>query len=837
MNKRKTKGKLLKNCFFLTIFLIVTIQLFLIIRHVNAEELKGIFFAFPTWQLVLFIIVGVLAVLPMIGYDLVLYQRSESKEKKLEVLESSLLMNTTNNLFGFGRVFSFALRSQFYGGVREQRRIFRDISLVSIYAMSGLSVLSIFTLVLIAIGQLQTAHYWLFIVGGALYFPIAASVFRWKKKEGFPLKEQVELIFFSLFEWLAMLFTFVLIGVMLETGFSIQVMMSLFLAAMIIGMLSMIPGGIGAFDVVAIIGLHTLGLDLSIAVAWVILFRLVYYVFPFLVCLLFLASHLGTTFNKNYQGVPLKLVRETLHHLVTFLLYVSGILLVLSTTLPGLFYQWTWLSHISPWGEHFVLRLPSLIFGLLFIVVGRGVAKRVKRVYIPTLMIEAVVLIYTFILMGFGGAVVFLVLLIFLTIFTRHELFREQLVMSSEFLVKDGVIYFLLLILYIGIGVYNSPPLKHLHHAQNTLFVIPSEYFWLLGFLMILFVNLLVFAFLRYLQGEKRAIGEAINEERIRMILQAYGGNATSHLIFLKDKDMFVYTNANGVDTAFLQFQLYFDKAIVMGSPSGNREDFEPLLQDFIQACDKFGYAPVFYEVEENIAMYLHEFGYSFFKMGEEGHVNLKEFTLSGKKQKNNRAMANKLHREGYYLEVVNAPFDDSLLERLKEISDEWLGDRKEKGFSLGFFTKEYVSQAPIAVVKDSKGGILAFATIMPSYTKELVAVDLMRYSKKSPSGVMDFLFIELFQYYQEQGMAYFDLGMAPLSNVGVNRHSFLQERVANLVYQFGSRFYSFQGLRGYKEKYASQWMPKYTLYPKDSSVIFVVYSLIKVDNRAVDLE
>ena len=46
-----------------------------------------------------------------------------------------------------------------------------------------------------------------------------------------------------------------------------------------------------------------------------------------------------------------------------------------------------------------------------------------------------------------------------------------------------------------------------------------------------------------------------------------------------------------------------------------------------------------FYEITESIVLYLHEYGYDFIKMGEEAHVSLEAFTLTGKKMKNRRAL------------------------------------------------------------------------------------------------------------------------------------------------------------------------------------------------------
>lgn len=272
-----------------------------------------------------------------------------------------------------------------------------------------------------------------------------------------------------------------------------------------------------------------------------------------------------------------------------------------------------------------------------------------------------------------------------------------------------------------------------------------------------------------------------------------------------------------------------------MGDPSGKKEDFSIAVEQFINETDRWGYLPVFYEASEEVVMFLHEFGYDFIKMGEEAHVDLPNFTLSGKKMKSERAVMNRFTKEDYRFEVLSPPFSKELMSELRQVSDEWLGSRKEKGFSLGFFSESYLQRGKIAVAKNQEDHIIAFANIMPTYTKEEGTIDLMRYSKKAPSGVMDYLFISLFNYMNEEGFNYFNLGMAPLSNVGTSKKSFIQERIAYLVYEFGSRFYSFQGLRDYKEKYATEWVSRYTLYSRDSFIAYVMIALLIIDNAPIE--
>ena len=77
---------------------------------------------------------------------------------------------------------------------------------------------------------------------------------------------------------------------------------------------------------------------------------------------------------------------------------------------------------------------------------------------------------------------------------------------------------------------------------------------------------------------------------------------------------------------------------------------------------------------------------------------------------------------------------------------------------------------------------------------------------------------------------------MAPLSNVGRSEYSFIEERAAHLIYEYGYHFYGFRGLRLYKNKYVTKWHSKYTAYRKRNSVFITMLQLASVVNQhAVD--
>jgi phosphatidylglycerol lysyltransferase len=164
---------------------------------------------------------------------------------------------------------------------------------------------------------------------------------------------------------------------------------------------------------------------------------------------------------------------------------------------------------------------------------------------------------------------------------------------------------------------------------------------------------------------------------------------------------------------------------------------------------------------------------------------------------------------------VLTAAAVDGVMDELGVVSDAWLAEKhtREKGFSLGFFTPDYVRRCPVAVVRRA-GAIVAFANLWLGAGKEELSVDLMRHRPDAPSGVMDLLFAELMSWGKAEGYAWFNLGMAPLSGLEDRALAPLWSRVGAMVFQHGEHFYNFQGLRAYKEKFHPIWTPRYLASP-----------------------
>lgn len=252
-----------------------------------------------------------------------------------------------------------------------------------------------------------------------------------------------------------------------------------------------------------------------------------------------------------------------------------------------------------------------------------------------------------------------------------------------------------------------------------------------------------------------------------------------------------------------------------MGDPVGPTEEAAELLWRFHGLSDRSGGWPVFYEVRpDNLYLYL-DLGLTPVKIGEQGRVPLADFSLAGGHRKTMRRFHNQLQNQGVTFECLPPEEVPALLPELRRISNTWLAAKntREKKFSLGFFDAKYLSRFPIALARQGNT-ILAFANLLPSYGKEELTVDLMRYLPGGPKGVMDFLFIEVMLWGQKEGFRFFDLGMTPLAGLDTSRLAPAWSNIGHFIYRHGENFYNFQGLRDYKEKFDPIWEPKYLVTP-----------------------
>lgn len=643
-------------------------------------------------------------------------------------------------------------------------------------------------------------------------------------------KTILSLVLASALDWACVISFFLLVGYILGYNLPIYDVIPLFMIAITIGIISMIPGSLGSFDLIMVSGLVGLGIDKAQALSWLLVFRLFYYILPFCLGVVLFLKNMGSRLNEKYLGIPQKVIEALSTIILVWGLRLFGFFLIVSAIVPQELGHLPLLRELTPSTGQFVFQLPSIVLGVLFFLLARLVKRRLKFTLTLATVLGLVSLVYLNIGSFSLPSSLFLMVLLFLVWWNKDIFVRRQYIYAWEDCCKDiiyiGGTLFLTLVLLGHFNPHHVFKLKHLSHLV-------THWIHFLGLSLIL-VMLYVLV-LRQSNQMKENFGEVFDKQRYQDFIATIPNlNLDAALAFLGDKYLYWYQE-DGQDKVVFQFAIENNKCVVMSDPLAHSGYLEKGLSQFLAEAEDANISVIFYEVNQETTLLLHEYGYDFMKFGETAQVSLDEFTTEGKHGKKFRTVVNKLENKGYQFQVLQPPFDKKMLNTLKEISDSWLDGRQEKGFSLGYFDEKYIQLAPIALVSDEEDNIQAFVTFLASNGPNEASIDLMRYDlKTAPNGIMDYLFVKLLLHFKEEGVTFFDLGMAPLSNVGTEKHSFLQEKVAYLIYAFTNRFYSFSGLRQYKQKFNPIWAPRYVAYPRDTWLILDMLAIYRVDNRKV---
>lgn len=834
----KTHLTLLKVLFVVSVLVFVMFEIGRISRDLNGDTMKQSLAAQPWWSLLLMLVAGLLAVTPMLNYDRIITHMLPGDYPLPYVVKSGWIVNSFTNIAGFGGFLGASLRANFYHKEATQKQILFAISKIALFLLAGLSIWSTIALILafgFQLGSPSMDVYWPWLAGGALYFPILMVATHLTNKQFFkdlPLRREISLTLGSFFEWGGAALFFLLIGQQMGVTIHLAQVLPLFMVANVLGVISMVPGGLGSFDVFMIMALSQIGLDYNTAVVWLLFYRLFYYVVPFAIGAVLFAQDAGKRVNEYLEGLPLQMIHKVAHLFLIGVMYFSAVMLLLRGVVPDFALRSRLYVRLSPYTFIFLSRATNILVAFIIFGFARGIANRVKAAYWPTLGLIAMAFI-TSIVKGYSlRFVIFMLLVLGAAVLSRKELYRSRMDFPWGNRLIDIGIFGFTAIFYAVALYWNAPALRHRRPVPDV-FLFPSERVWFTTVIGVAIAAITLTVIYHYLATPLKDLGDPYDEARIKAIVDQYGGNEVSHLAYTRDKQVRFY-QVDGQDQVFFLFRKKTDKIVILGEPVGNPEHVMAAIADFITAADDQDLGLVFYEIEEQLTMKLHEYGFDFMKFGEEGYVDVTNFTLAGTKRKGERALMHKFERLGYRFEWLEPPFSPELIAELKTVSDSWLEDRPEKGFSLGFFDEHYLNQAPIGVIKDEAGAIVAFANAMPMGSKDATSIDLMRSSDDAPSGIMDGIFINLFQRAQEDGFQYFNMGMAPLANVGTSRYSFMEEKMAHLVYEYGYRFYGFQGLRSYKNKYVTTWKPKYLAYRKRTSLLFTLLQVLLLVNTKV---
>lgn len=305
-----------------------------------------------------------------------------------------------------------------------------------------------------------------------------------------------------------------------------------------------------------------------------------------------------------------------------------------------------------------------------------------------------------------------------------------------------------------------------------------------------------------------------------------YGRSGLDYFKTYADKQFFFSADLR----AFVAYKVAHGYAMVLETPvAEDSEAQRRTLAQFENWCRTGGLQPLYYRVDHSDLPIFGEKKIKKIQVGQEGMVDLNEFSLEGKTAKPLRNAVSRCEREGLLFNIYDAPVQDGVLQKLRSVSDAWLSEgRREVTFSGGVFEEAELKSQTLLTVETAEGRILAFVNLIPDYAPGEATYDLVRRLPNAPSYVMDFLMTQMFAHLKGQGYSRLNLGLAPFS--GLENAQTTPEKALRFAAGKLQAFRHYPGLRAFKEKYATAWADKFLIYHSDYDLVAAPRVLLAVE-------
>ncbi len=373
----------------------------------------------------------------------------------------------------------------------------------------------------------------------------------------------------------------------------------------------------------------------------------------------------------------------------------------------------------------------------------------------------------------------------------------------------------------------DRPIITHNHSRAARTFVLSLQTLGLGSLTMAAWTMLKPLAY-RYQKDEFKI-------DKARDIAEKYGGSSEDFFKFWPEDKDYIYSDN---DTAFIAYKVFRGTALAVGGPIGDANDFDNVVNNYINFCHKHAFTPSFIHITDRFKDLFHKHGFNLQKIGEEAVVDTSKFSEQTAKSKNWRNVKNRFIKQGYNFEMRLPPHSSTLLDELKRISDDWLASpgRTERGFVLGYFDKDYLNNCEIGVLRNEENHIVGFVNLIESFEADEANMDLFRQRENSLTNTTDYMMYCLILELHLRGYKRFNLGLCPLVGMSDEDDSNALSKALNLVYNFGGKIYSFKGLYRFKSKFDPDWRDSYIAYKSTTiGIVKVAQSLnaaMKVDSQ-----
>ena len=480
-----------------------------------------------------------------------------------------------------------------------------------------------------------------------------------------------------------------------------------------------------------------------------------------------------------------------------------------------------------------VARSADVIVGLLLLLLSHGLRRRKRRAWqavLALLVLDIAIHVVHFRTMHIPTTAVAVILLGTLLYFRRD--FYAVGDRRTRWLAFWVFLGLAVADIAIGLGYLSVSALASSYSFPTRLLDVTSEVSGVTGH--ILFVSearadlyhamttalgvftLVVTAYLFLRPAEPKARLAPADADRIRQLLAKYGDRDSLGYFALRDDKSVIWSPTG---KACVCYRVVSGVMLAGGDPLGDPEAWPGAIQAFLDQAAMHAWAPAVMGCSElGAEVWCREGDLTALELGDEGIVNVADFSLSGRPMRNVRQMVSRVARNGYTAEVRRVgDVPQAEIEGILQVADSWRGSNTERGFSMALGRVGSPGDEDCVIATAMCDGTLRAVLHFVPWGSDGLSLDLMRRDRSAQPGLNDFLIVEAIKAAPDLGVKRISLNFA-VFRAALERGERIGAgpvlRAWRSILLFLSKWFQIESLYKFNAKFNPVWQPRFFVFP-----------------------
>jgi lysyl-tRNA synthetase, class II len=316
--------------------------------------------------------------------------------------------------------------------------------------------------------------------------------------------------------------------------------------------------------------------------------------------------------------------------------------------------------------------------------------------------------------------------------------------------------------------------------------------------------------------GGHRALRTDADDQRLRELLEAYGGNDSLGYFALRADKALIWAPSG---KAAIAYRVVHGVSLAAGDPIGMQEAWPHAIAAWLADCEARGWTPAVLGCGRAGGTAYRHGGLDVIELGDEAVVDVAAFTLQGRPMRGVRQAVNRVQRAGYTCTAVRQrELPAANLAAVLHAADAFRDGSVERGFSMALsrLGDPRDGDCLLVLAHDTQAQLRGILQFVPWGTDGL-SLDLMRGDRTAANGLTELMVVTAIQAAPTLGVRRLSLNFAVLRSVFARAEELgagpvlrLWHRMLKLV----SKLWQIESLYRANAKYQPTWQPRYLCFP-----------------------